>query len=310
MSQRGPRGLLESSVGPATLKAYKSALASFLAWLQEKGVRSIRNFGKLDDFLLQFFEHLADNPEVGGRQRAVNTRAAVLLFLPNARWSLNFSLRALKGWSRRAPPKQRPPIPCELVILLIDHFRRARSREIEWVTRACFEGYLRLSEALGAKVGDFDVSNINGVLALPKSKTGLNQSIVIHDGEWLSLTKSLLRSKPRGVPLVNIRPEAFRKALESALCDLGAASARFTPHSLRHGGATWDYLQGVPLADILVRGRWTNAKTASRYIQQGRAALVKLDLQKQLVRKMRSVRSRAASLGMLAKRKHRSRGQS
>ena len=260
--------------------------------------------------MLQFFEHLADNPELGGRQRAVNTRAAVLLFLPNARWSLNYSLRALKGWSRRTPPKQRPPIPGELVILLIDYFRRARSRELEWVTRACFEGYLRLSEALGAKAGDFDVSNTNGVLALPKSKTGLNQSIVIHDGEWLSLTKSLLRSKPKDVPLVNIRPEAFRKALESALSDLGAASAHFTPHSLRHGGATWDYLQGVPIADIVVRGRWTQAKTASRYIQQGRAALIKLDLPHQLVRKMRSVRSRAASLGMLAKRKHRGPGQS
>ena len=310
MSQRGPRGLLESSVGPATLKAYKSALASFLAWLQEKGVRSIRDFGKLDNFLLQYFEHLADSLEDGGRQRAVNTRAAVLMFLPNARWSLNYSLRGLKGWSRRTPPKQRPPIPCELVILLIDFFRSSRSRELEWITRACFEGYLRLSEALGAKAGDFDVSNTDGVLALPKSKTGMNQSIVIHKGDWLSLTKSLLRRKSKGVPLVSIRPEAFRKAFESALFDLGAASARFTPHSLRHGGATWDFLQGVPIGDIVVRGRWTQAKTASRYIQQGRAALVKLDLPHQLVKKMRSVRSRAASLGMVAKRKHLVSGQS
>jgi integrase len=297
-------------VGPATLKAYKSALNLFLAWLQEEGVDFIRDFGLLDGLLLRYFEHLADNPEEGGRQRGINTRTAVLMFLPNARWSLNYSLRALKGWSRRTPPKPRPPIPGELVILLIDFFRKSHSFELEWITRACFEGYLRLSEALGARAGDFDVSNTNGVLALPKSKTGMNQSIVVHQGEWLALTRKLLRSKPKGARLINVRPEVFRKSFNSALAHLGAASARFTPHSLRHGGATWDYLQGVPIADIVVRGRWTQAKTASRYIQQGRAALIKLDLSRRLVRTMRSVRARALSLGMVAKRKHRGPGQS
>ena len=147
--------------------------------------------------------------------------------------------------------------------------------------------------------------NAEGVLALPKSKTGINQSIIIHSGDWLKLTRRILRSKDVGSTLVSIRPEAFRRAFSAALYALGAQSTKFTPHSLRHGGATWDYLQGAPIADIIVRGRWTQAKTAARYIQQGRAALVKLDLPKELRSKMRSVRSRAKSLGMLAKRKHR-----
>ena len=305
MISKLPRGLLESSVGPATLKAYKSALTSFLAWLQEEEVCSIEKVGELDIFLLRYFEHLAGLRDGGGRQLAANTRAAIILFLPNTRWKLNCSLRALKGWTRRKPPKQRPPIPSELVVLLIDFFRSSGSLELEWVTRACFEGYLRLSEALGAKAGDFDVSDRDGVLALPKSKTGLNQSIVIHSGEWLKLTKSLLRSKAKASPLVSLRPAMFRKFFKAALTKLGAHAAKFSPHSLRHGGATWDYLQGHPIADIVVRGRWTQAKTASRYIQQGRAALIKLDLPKQLRRKMRSVRSRAESLGMVARRKHR-----
>ena len=87
-----PRGLLESSVGPATLKAYKSALASFLAWLQEEGVVVLEDFTSLDNYLLRYFEHLAGLEDGRGRQLGVNTRAAVLLFLPNARWALNNSL--------------------------------------------------------------------------------------------------------------------------------------------------------------------------------------------------------------------------
>ena len=305
MISKLPRGLLESSVGPATLKAYKSALTSFLAWLQEEEVRSVEKVEKLDILLLHYFEHLASRRDGGGRQLAANTRAAIILFLPNTRWKLNYSLRALKGWTRRRPSKQRPPLPSELLILLIDSFRKSGSPDCEWVTRACFEGYLRLSEALGAKAGDFDISGEDGVLALPKSKTGLNQSVVIHSGEWLKLTKTLLRSKAKTDPLVSIRPPVFRKLFQASLSKLGVHASKFTPHSLRHGGATWDYLQGYPIADIVVRGRWTQAKTASRYIQQGRAALIKLDLPKQLRRKMRSVRSRAASLGMAAGRKHR-----
>ena len=304
MNPTTPRGLLESSVGPTTLKAYKSALASFLAWLQEEGVVSLEDFTSLDNFLLRYFEHLAKLQDGRGRQLGVNTRAAVLLFLPNARWALNNSLRALKGWARLRPSRQRPPLPSELVILLIDYFRKLHSPEAEWVVRACFEGYLRLSEALGAKVDDFELSSKDGILALPKSKTGINQSIIIYKGEWLRLTKQLIRSKPKGSTLVDLRPDKFRQAFHSALLELGAADGRFTPHSLRHGGATWDYLQGSPIADIIVRGRWTQAKTASRYIQQGRAALVKLSLSSELRKRMRSVRHRALSLGMAAKRKH------
>jgi integrase len=195
-------------------------------------------------------------------------------------------------------------MPCELAVLLFDFFRKSDALELEWVSRACFEGYLRLSEAIGAKAEDFDVSEGEGVMALPKSKTGLNQSIIIHKGEWLALTKKLLRSKAKGSTLVRIKPDAFRKAFRVALSALGAQASAFTPHSLRHGGATWDYLQGFPIADIVARGRWTQAKTASRYIQQGRAALVRLELPKQLRRKMRSVRSRAESLGMAGNRKH------
>ena len=195
-------------------------------------------------------------------------------------------------------------MPSELVVLLIDFFRKSRSLEAEWVTRACFEGYLRLSEALGAKVEDFELSARDGILALPKSKTGINQSIIIHEGDWLSLTKQLIQKRPKGSTLVNFRPDKFRQALHSALSQLGAGSVRFTPHSLRHGGATWDYLQGSPIADIIVRGRWTQAKTASRYIQQGRAALIKLSLSSGLRKRMRLVRHRALSLGKTAKRKH------
>ena len=306
MRTKGNRGLLESSVGPATLKSYRTALASFLAWLQEEGVVRVKSFLLLDDLLVEYFEFLLVSQGPKAKHHAVNTRSAILLFSPNAKWSMNGSARALKGWARLKPSKQRPPMPWELATLVVNDFRKRRLPDHEWVFRACFEGYLRLSEAIGAKAEDLDVSNQEGVLALPKSKTGLNQSVIIHQGDWLDLTRRLLeRSPTRNSALIRITAHQFRRTLKAVLKKLGVKRVQFTPHSLRHGGATRDFMLGVPIADIVVRGRWAQAKTASRYIQQGRALLVKLSLPKHLRILMRSTASRILAakkfgvLGML-----------
>ena len=267
--------------------------------------------------LLKYFDHLFVSVGRKGRQHAANTRSAVLLFLPNGRWSLNGSARALKGWARQRPSKQRPPMPWDLATILVNEFGRRNQLEHEWIFRACFEGYLRLSEAVGVKREDLDVSGQEGILALPKSKAGLNKSVVVHGGDWLDLTKKLLKRPPNHRSnLVSVSAQSFRSALKKALRKLGIKRVTFTPHSLRHGGATRDFMLGVPMADIVVRGRWAQAKIASRYIQQGRALLVKLDLPKKLRSKMRRVSKqllaepKLGSLGMLPPRGKRGRSKS
>ena len=121
---------------------------------------------------------------------------------------------------------------------------------------------------------------------------------------WLELTRRLLKRHSTHQPsLVSV------SALKKSLKNFGANRVSFTPHSLRHGGATRDYMLGVPMADIVVRGRWAQSKTASRYIQQGRALLVKLDLPKKLRGKMRWISAQMLAepklgvLGMLPPRK-------
>jgi len=47
----------------------------------------------------------------------------------------------------------------------------------------------------------------------------------------------------------------------------------YTPHSLRHGGATFDYQNTISISDIKTRGRWKDTKSAERYIQTGVALL-------------------------------------
>ena len=76
-------------------------------------------------------------------------------------------------------------------------------------------------------------------------------------------------------------PEAplFRRLFYDAQVRLGWAGADggvpFVPHSLRHGGASCDYLfNGARyLEDILFRGRWGSMQSTRHYIQQGPALM-------------------------------------
>ena len=66
---------------------------------------------------------------------------------------------------------------------------------------------------------------------------------------------------------------AFYRHFKHACADLGLSKS-YVPHSLRHGGATHDFLRGLSLEDILHIGRWASIKSARHYVQEGRALLL------------------------------------
>ena len=61
--------------------------------------------------------------------------------------------------------------------------------------------------------------------------------------------------------------------------------ARFSFHSLRHGGATELALAQVPIELIAKRGRWAVLSSAARYIQLGVALLADVRLRSTLVQR-------------------------
>ncbi len=62
----------------------------------------------------------------------------------------------------------------------------------------------------------------------------------------------------------------FQKWLKATCHVLGVGSIGFTPHSLRHGGATTDFLRGLAVADIQFRGRWKCFESLCRYLYSRR----------------------------------------
>jgi integrase len=156
-----------------------------------------------------------------------------------------------------------------------------------------FHCYLRAGEIARLQRKDVVVPNdprmgsayTGMVLRLARTKTGLNQSVSITDPHikqlllaWLQRHSHSASPSDRLFPFTDAQ---FRSRFHRTVYRLGLGHIRYVPHSLRHGGATRDYMRGMSIEDVMYRGRWKTMESARRYIQQSRAMLVQQDVPKE-----------------------------
>ena len=116
-------------------------------------------------------------------------------------------------------------------------------------------------------------------VCLPRTKTGLNQSVALQDpvvadvlAEWvhrLGLPSSSTEC------IFSFTPSHLRRLMQNACWSLGLGTTPYVPHSLRHGGATHDFLRTHSIEHVQFRGRWKSMESSRRYIQMARAMLTK-----------------------------------
>jgi integrase len=146
-----------------------------------------------------------------------------------------------------------------------------------------FDCFLRVGELVGlrkkdvADTGDRRMgSEYHGTsLRLKNTKTGPNQWVQVNDEQVIGLLRCVVESTGRDSDrLFPFSAAKYRSVFKATCAELGL-SHRYVPHSLRHGGATRWHLLGHPIEDVLLRGRWSSVKSARRYVQAGRALLLK-----------------------------------
>ena len=275
--------LSASLVNPKSLRTYNTHLNKFNLWFQSLSLPAPKSFPELDSLLAQYCAYCYSSKATrGSRQSCVFALSAILLHCPEARNALPLSRRVLAGWDKRHPSTQNTPCPFELVLALADHFLQRNNLECGVLVLFAADTYLRVSELLTLTPSQICLpSNIRpGAVSLPISKGGRNQSVVLRSPTLITLLKEYLKRRSVRETLVfSESPLSFNAALRRALADLGVdSSTRITAHSLRHGGATHDFICGVPLADIVQRGRWKDPRTAQIYIQSAQSLLLSTKL--------------------------------
>ena len=281
----GPRNqnfLLQAAFQKSTLQRYQPAVAGFSDWLSLQG-EDPDTVEDLDRALVDYFHHLYLLHDGRNRSLAEACKAGVEMYLPAVKKRLHGAQLALRGWRRLRPPVSHPPLTWDLAVLIAcDIARTGRARHAIGVLLA-FDSYLRLGELTNLRREDVaDSGDIRlGVpthkvaLRLAKTKTGTNQWAEVFSPVVQKLLRLVLQGTPAGQRLFPFSPSSFRYHFKAA-CQRRGLSRDFVPHSLRHGGATRDFLAGVPLEEVLRRGRWASTKSARHYIQSGRAILLTL----------------------------------
>ena len=286
-------------VRPATELSYLRALTMLLGWLR---LKALPEWTALlwDDALVDYAEWTFDRGM--GREAFSRTLCAVAWGEPAlggpVRRLFPSAHASLAGWRRLQPGHSRPPLPRALALALAAVLAAQGKPDSGLCILVAFECYLRPSEATtllakqlvpgsgrGAGVLRFPLLILHPEELATSSKTGEFDSTVAFDlprHHWIGRAAVRLQALRRGdEPL-------FRLSYPQLLADFHAASQYlklgdlgFTPHCLRHGGATHDRAEGCrSLLEVQRRGMWRAASSVRRYDKAGRLALVLRNLSK------------------------------
>jgi integrase len=119
-------------------------------------------------------------------------------------------------------------------------------------------------------------ANTGMAIILKATKTGPNQSVTIQKKCVADLLCVWMRSRyvkeaPESSFVFPFKPDSLRRLMHNACAALNLPP--YVPHSLRHGGATHDFLTTNSIEHVQFRGRWKSMESSRRYIQTARALL-------------------------------------
>jgi integrase len=149
-------------------------------------------------------------------------------------------------------------------------------------TLLAFDCYLRVSELCNLRICDVGLpgshhfgSAFSGmVIGLKHTKTGPMPSVAVKSPVVSQIIQLVIEKSGKPLDSVDrvfsLTVTEYRRLFTSACISCGLGSYGFTPHCMRHGAATADYVSNpLNLAAIILRGRWAESKSIRTYINSG-----------------------------------------
>ena len=278
--------LLDASLASGSLLNYRVAVHAFLTWFLSNGysLNDLASIYTLDSRLTLYLHHLHSTG--AGKQKGKNAVFGIIHFLPFCRGKLHYSLKSLRGWERSVPSVPHPPMSYTALVVIAVALAAEGRFDMAVGTLLSFDCLLRVSELTALTTADCTTPNdarlgtslesTSVSLRLAKTKRGRNQFVSVSSPAVKSLFQRHLRLVPSASRVFSFSPTSFRLHLKRVCQSLSLPP--YVPHSLRHGGATYSHLNGLPVEDIMLRGRWESVKSARHYIQSGRALLLTNDI--------------------------------
>ena len=315
------RYLTTSAVATSTSTAYIADVTRYHSHCAHRGRHS--SAAQLDRCMEEYICHLFLTFHGRCRQRAVNTVYGLYMLRPVLRGRLRGSEALLAGWQRVVPSVPHPPLTWPLTIAIARTMAGNGYGECAVATLVAFDGLLRVGELVRLTVADISLpqdsrrgsgsratssvsfshpslrQSTSAFIRIAVAKTGTNQTAEIRNPDVISLLRQHMATRHPTAHLFDFACSSpvqaanhFRSLLRTVCSALDISSHGFTPHSLRHGGATHANMHmGETIEHVLHRGRWQSNSSARIYLQSGAAALISSRLSEQAQRYVRGLRS-------------------
>ena len=228
---------------------------------------------------------------------------------PSLRGSLNTTWQNLRVWEEQRVSRLRPPLPVPLWVMMVGLSRghgltcKHQAESKEWLVFSLLLEIgllcmLRPGELLGLKTTDV---SLPGDLALgypqaalrinaPKNRRqfGLEQFVTLKHPNTIAWLKTFTHERTE-VKLWPSSSGRFSRLFKQMTRELKITECRFTPGSLRPGGATMYYSRGIPISSLRFMGRWTAERSLEHYIQQAMATQIVNKLSASTVRHLKKL---------------------
>ena len=261
---------------PRTLRAYRLSIDRFLKFLRKRRL-PLKSSRALDLHLAEFID--VSYQEGEPLSYAGHLLSAIKRFHPELRLVLPRASQLLRNWQRCYVPSRAVPASWPLVEAMMGIAFSKGNSLFALLLAFGFNCLLRTNEMLSLthKHVVFHGQGNAISLVLPGSKTsqGNPQVLLVSDLRLVSMARSLVRPGS-GSLLWPHGPHQFRQFFASCLTTLHFQEGSYTPYCLRTGGATWYFQTTLSLDATVTRGRWSCAKTARQYIDEGTAQLAQV----------------------------------
>eukprot|EP00438_Fugacium_kawagutii_P007494 Skav230011 [mRNA] locus=scaffold1958:375430:381508:+ [translate_table: standard] len=202
-------------------------------------------------------------------------------FLPSVRRDLVTAQQYYNNWIRDHVPQRAVPMPWDVAKTLSAQAYEAGQYDLSLMLLLGFCFFLRTMELVLLTTEDIhkQIHTHSVVITLTGTKTSrrADQSLVIQNESLCKMVSHLLLLLPKG-KLWRYSPRGFRQCYAALLAGIGATECGFTVYSLRRGGATHTYVHTRSLDHVAILGRWKDHRTARIYLDDARAALLRMAL--------------------------------
>ena len=269
--------LADVGISPATLQRYYVAVRRLTPVLEQ-----ISTEADLDESIAEWIQ--AEFEDGTPMYLVADALSGLHHFEPFTKRRLVRSWRLYGIWRKYEVPCRAPPLPVDITLAMAGWCISHGQLVMGALILLGFHCLLRTGEILCIKPSDVLLSDTHGVLAIPRSKSGLRfnttESVTITDQRVLLVLQSALDIRSTQglvqVPFWQHSGSAFRNLFRKVLLELSVGDLNFKPYSIRRGGATHEYRSHGLMERTLVRGRWRNSNVARLYISEGLSMLPSL----------------------------------